>query len=215
VVIELTRLEITDSSLELGYKVRNDSDHEIWVCDKVSSMPSEVYLTYDKRTLLIRKRLDVPSHMIWRTRPASGTYRYLGSGAVHQDSMFLSFPISPKFVYASKGTETADQTVRSLVLEIGYYDGDLPALVRSIFQVADRFRFEGGDIDPAIEGTYFPGLSVRSALAGFEAVNENALDRGYVYIDYSYQALAGEKVIRIEIDGVAIPYSGRTEAGAQ
>ena len=32
VTIELTRLDVNDCVLELGYRIGNDSDHDVWVC---------------------------------------------------------------------------------------------------------------------------------------------------------------------------------------
>ena len=39
-------------------------------------------------------------------------------------------------------------------------------------------------------------------------MNRDAYDRDYIYVRYSGQALTGEKILRMEIEGVAIPYDG-------
>ena len=62
VTMEITKLEVNDSTLALSYNIRNGTDREAWVCSEVGSIPFEAFLTSDKQTLLIRKRLDVPSN---------------------------------------------------------------------------------------------------------------------------------------------------------
>ena len=205
VTIELTKLEVSDSSLELDYKITNSSDDDVWVCSKPSSIPFEVYLTHDPQTLLIRKRLDVPSTFIWSRPPAAGTYVRIVPGATQMDSMRLDLPVTPRSVYASVGPEVP-QTVRRLVLEIGYYDEDLPALVRSILDVAGNCSPQSWYVYPDFLKTYFRGLLVRNSLSGFNAINKDPYGEGRVSIEYSYQALTGEKVLRVEINGVSIRY---------
>jgi hypothetical protein len=29
----ITRFEVKDNALEIGFKIRNDADHNIWICD--------------------------------------------------------------------------------------------------------------------------------------------------------------------------------------
>jgi hypothetical protein len=217
VTLELTKLEVTDSSLELSYRVRNSSNHEVWVCSDVGRIPFELYLTHDRQTLLIRKHLSVPCYKIWHRPPAPGKYVRLGAATAQSESLRIGLPAGGQFLYTSETTEVITQTVRCLVLEIGYYNEDLPALARSICEVADRFSAEGWrlyldtvGVDPNMWHTYFRGITARGALAGFEVVNKDAVSRGYVYLDYSYEAMA-EKVLRMEINGVAIPYNGRIE----
>jgi hypothetical protein len=211
VTVELTKLEVTDSALALTYSVRNGLNRDIWVCSEVSSIPFEVFLRHDKQTLLIRKRVDVPSNITWRRPPTPGTYVRLSPGDSRPESLRIDLPVCPQFVYTNHDQTTVAQTLRRLTLEIGYYDEDLPALVRSIFEVADRFSPGVSTPDPNMLNTYFRGLAVRGALSGFDVINKEPYNQGQVYIDYSYQALTGEKVLRMEINGLAIPYNGDAE----
>lgn len=212
VTIELTKLEVTDTSLEFSYKIRNHSGHDVWVCSEVSSAPFEVFLTHDTQTLLIRKRLDVPCNAIWARPPAPGKYICLGPAEDRQDTLRIDLPVMPRFMYASQGMEVVTCTVRRLLLEIGYYDEDLPALIRRILEVADQFNAQAWSLHPDVRETYFRGLSVRSALLGFDLIDKDPYAEGYVYIYYSRQALTGEKTLRMEINGIAIPYSGPIES---
>jgi hypothetical protein len=121
-------------------------------------------------------------------------------------------PVTQQSIYASEAVEVP-QTVRRLAVEIGYYDEDLPALVRSIFDVADKFTGESWKVDPSMERMYFRGFTVRRALAAYDVINKDPYGEGRVRIDYSHQALTGEKVLRMEIDGVAIPCGGTQREG--
>lgn len=211
IAIELTKLELTDLALEFSYRIRNGSDREAWVCTEVSSIPFEMFLTPDAQTLLIRKRLDVPTSAIWRSPPAPGRYTRLKPGEDRLDTLRIDLPAATQFVYASITPEMITRTVRHLVLEIGYYGEDLPALIHSILAVADQFNIEAMYLHPELRKTYFRGLSVRSALGGFDRIDRDPYADGYVYIPYSRQALTGEKVLRMEISGIAIPYTGWIE----
>ena len=138
VTMELTGLEVGESSLVLSYTIRNGSDHDVWVCSKVSlTMPFEAFLTHDAQTFLIRKRLDVPSQSRLHASPTLGTYVRLSPGDSLADVVTIDFPAMAQVLYASIAAELVKCTARRLVLEIGYYDEDLPALVRSILEVAD------------------------------------------------------------------------------
>ena len=211
VTIELTRFEVSDSLLALDYRISNGSDHDIWVCSQPSSIPFEMYVAQDRQTLVIRKRLDVPTTAIWRRPPSPATYIRLRPGDEQAESLLIDLPATQTTIYASRGTQAA-LTVRRLAVEVGFYDEDLPALVHSIFDAVDGFVGPGLDLDPNIYKTYFRGFAVRGALSSFNVGNKDPYGDGRVYVDYSYQALTGEKVLRVEIDGVSILCHGFKDA---
>jgi hypothetical protein len=196
----------------LTYTIGNNSDHDVWVCTEVSSIPFELYLTHDRETLLIRKRLDVPTKGVWRRPPAPGTYLRIEPGAAKSEAIQIDLPAKTRSVYADIATKGVAQIVRRLAVEVGYYDTDLPALVRGIFAIADTFGLEGWTLYPDIRRIYFRGLGVRGALSAFYDMNKDPDNEGRVRIEYSHQALTGEKVLRMEINGIAIPYRGLIEA---
>ena len=213
VTIELTKLDVNDTNLELRYKIKNGTNHDVWICGGVGliAKPFEVFLAEDARTLVIRKRLDVPTHLIWRSGPPSGMYVRLSPGEERLESLSLNLPVQPNFVFVGPGRTQVTQNARFLSLEIGFYDEDLPALVRSILAEAEKFNSTIYDANMDILKDYFKGLLVRGSLGGldtFETINKDYLNKGQVVINYSYQALTGEKVLRITVDGVSIPYEG-------
>ena len=127
--------------------------------------------------------------------------------------MQIALPVSPTVLYASEYTAESAQPARRLALEIGYYDEDLPALIHNIFAVAEKSGLTIRDVPANILNTYFRGLMVRGALGGFDLVNKDPYGQGFVYIDYSYQALTGEKILRVDVNDVSIPCGGNLQSG--
>jgi hypothetical protein len=212
VTIEIAKLEVADSSLGLTYTIRNRSDHDVWICSNIGSNSLfEVFLTSDGKTLLIRKRMDVPSKVIWHRDPPPGTYVCLNSGADQTESLRMDLPIVPQFLYAAQDAPV-NCTVRRLALEVGFYDEDLPALIRDIAEIANTFSNGTWSLDSQVMRTYFRGMAARYALMYYTNKSSDAYgEGGRVYIHYSYQALTGEKVLRAEINGVSVPYVGPIE----
>ncbi|MBN2183610.1 MAG: hypothetical protein JW715_17005 [Sedimentisphaerales bacterium] len=219
VSMELTHFEITDANLELAWKIKNNTDHDVWVCDsvKVDRPKYEVFLNADLRTLQIRRRLDVPppSHT-WRYGPPTGRYVRLLPGEDMTESLVRDLPVESTILYASRSAEVTTNAA-CIALEIGYYDEDLPALVRSIIQEAEKFS---GTFNAhfTIMNDYFRGLVVKGTLGSledFDSFNKDPYNDGKVWIRYSSQALTGEKVLKINIDGVSIPYEGGVQSASQ
>jgi len=229
VAMEITELDVNDSTLTLSYNITNGTDRDAWVCSRIasyrigtdrgvplyssitSSVPFEVYLTSDKPTLLIRKRLDVPTTMMWDPGPPAGTYVRIAPGASLVDSVRIAVPVSPRLIYASREATLLAQTATRLALEIGYYDRDLPAMIRSIIAVAEKSGLAINDVPWDILNTYFRGVAVQALLRDFDRENTDPYGQGQVLIRYTSQALTGEKVLRVDVNGVSIPYRGYSE----
>jgi len=211
VTIELNKLDVNDTNLELQYKIKNNTDHDVWICDNVNKIanPFEVFLAKDAQTFVLRKRLDVPSSIIWHTQP-TGMYVRLGPGEDLFESLSLNLPVQSSFVFASAGRTRVTQNARCLTLEIGFYDEDLPGLILSIIQEADKISDLRSVAATAMTKEYFRGLLVRTRMGGLSNIIE-AHSKGQVFIDYSWQALTGEKVLQIVVDGVSIPYEGAVQ----
>ena len=213
VAMEITELAVSDSTLTLSYNIMNGTDLDAWVCTSIdSSRPFEVFLTPDRQTLVIRKRLDVPTSAIWRpSGPGPGTYVRIAPGASLADSVRIAVPVNPVFVYAGPDRTEVAQTVTGLALEIGYYRADFPALIRNILAVAEKSGLTVADVPGGLLDTYFRGLRVRSTLGGFDLVNKDPYGQGRVSVAYSQQALTDEKVLRVDVNNVSIPYKGYSE----
>ena len=213
VTMEITELDVNDVALSLTYHIRNGTDYDAWVCSSNTnfSVPFEVFLTSDKQTLLIRKRLDVPTTVLWRPPGPVGIYVRIAPGASLADSVRIALPVTPRFLYARPDTTELAQTVTRLALEIGYYDADLPAMIRDIIAVAEKSGLTIWDVPGSLLNTYFRGLRVRGILGDFDLVNKDPYGQGYVLIKYSGQALTDEKVLRVDVNNVSIPYEGHSQ----
>jgi hypothetical protein len=214
VTIEIMQLDVSDSVLTLSYKIGNGTDRDAWVCTSSgSTVPFEVFLASDKQTVLIRKRLDVPSSLVWDRRVEAGTYTRIAPGASLTDSVRVTLPVSPTSLYAITSTPESAKPPRHLALEVGYYDEDLPALVRGILAVAEKCGPTSVDVPVNLLDTYFRGLRVRAVLGFFDRDNKDPYGQGFVRIEYSRQALTGEKVLRADVNGVSIPFKKDQDTG--
>jgi len=208
VSITITKLQVNDQNLELNWKIVNHSDHDVWVLDKFYLFePSfEVYVDDDCYSLVIRRRLDVPTFKVWYSVP-EGFYVRLSPGEERSESLLLAVPLYARWLFLTKWSPVETTMIRRVVLEIGYYDEDLPELIRGILTEAEKYNPKVSDDSQGIIAQYFEGFLVYfdfKGLAGFERIYENGSDE--ISVLYSYQALKGEQVLRTTVDGVAIPY---------
>ena len=206
VTMEITKLEVDASTLALSWSIKNGSDRDAWVCTRVGPIPFEVFLASDKQTLVIRKRLDVPRTQIWDRPLRIGEYVHVAAGTSLPESVQIALPVTPSVVHAVASAPEPGQAVRRLALEIGYYDEDLPALIHSILAVAEKSGLTLLDVPDNILDTYFRGVRVRMALGSFDRLNPDPYGEGRVDILYSDQALTGEKILRVDVNDVSIPY---------
>jgi hypothetical protein len=211
--IELTKLDVNDANLELSYKIKNKTDHEVWICDDVSAyldMNFEVYLSEDEQSLLIRKRLNVPTIVQWTQWPY-GRYVLLRSGQERNESISLRMPVRPLRLFAS-GQATSDHA-RRLVVEIGFYNEDLPGMIHDIIETVEKLNcapLDPGEYASPFFVRFFKGIWIERHVfpGGLAYFKEHIYQEGneQILIPYSRQNLDGEKVLRIEVDGVHIPY---------
>jgi hypothetical protein len=133
-VIQIDSFHLAERTLRLSYRVKNVSHQDIWVCEDMYPRPTgddpqdfETRVTQD--TLWIRLRYR---HKPGLFLPATdcARYRRIGSGWSCSGAILVDIPVgnaSPidKF-YGQKMPVSASR----MVLELGYFDGDLPALVK-------------------------------------------------------------------------------------
>jgi len=211
VTIVIDRLEVTESAFELDFHVRNDSENDAWLCDStnVYGEPQfEVFLDEDGRTLVLRKRMDVPTNRMSFVQ-IKGRYVRLGPGETRRETVSLDLPVVPDVLFADVLPGEGLQELRRLVLEIGFYAEDLPGLARGILLEAARFHASGEMLDGDIVERYFSGFLLDTefgGLAGFEKSNRDSDLSKEVVIPYTYQGLKGERCARLVVDGTAIPY---------
>ncbi len=122
-------LDVNDQTLELRYKIKNDSDQDIWICKDIkiyeTGYDEEVYLDDDDETLVIRRRIDVPTYVVWAFQPVS-TYLRLRVGQDWTGTLSLTLPVHSVRLFKPKWPESGIKYAGRLVVEIGCYTKDLP-----------------------------------------------------------------------------------------
>ena len=142
VKIVLTKFDVNDTRLELGWKITNNTDHNVWICDSLHQVqPSifEMFLDKDNRTLLIRRRFNIQliEALLWKYPPVLSRYVRLLPGQEKAESQSFSLPVQPDRISA-KEYGNAEYAER-LSIEIGFYDEDLPELILKIVELSVRF----------------------------------------------------------------------------
>jgi hypothetical protein len=207
--IALTKLDVNDQSLELSSKIKNASDHEVWICDRVDfGHRFEVYMAKDDQTLMIRRRFAVPTVLLYYI-PPEGQYVRLRPDEERTESLSLMVPVQQDLVF-SVGVGTAKYATR-VVLEVGFYDEDLPELIRSILEGAEKLggaTTNIGDYDTSLIARYFEGVLIADYFGGLSGFEEYYFKDSseQLRIPYMHQVLGSEQVLSITIDGVSIPY---------
>jgi hypothetical protein len=204
--ITTIKLNIIDESFELRYEIRNRSDKDIWICKEVdidNSRQFESYLAEDRQTLVIRRRLDVPIVGIFRDQPR-GRYMRLRAGQIQTESLLLSLPVRRITVFNSRGHTNYTVYVKRLILEIGYYCGDLPAMVLHLLEGEEEAIREGRNNNLDSLRKYLGSVSYFNAAN--EDLNFESRDE-QVIIPWSNQTLNGERLLQLELNGLHLPYS--------
>jgi hypothetical protein len=212
---EAGRAPVKEVQLKLSWRIRNNTDHEVWICESINkATPSvfEEFMDTDSRTLVLRRRFGMPGRLIphERNNPA-GRYVRLRAGQERAESISIALPVTLGNLFLGEFGNA--KYAERLVLEIGYYDENLPALILEIVELAEhldinlgvgyhgfsqdvRYRFFGGPIIAFLfKSDLGFGPNVRSAEAN-----------GEMWMFHMGGIHMGEKVLRIEVDNVSIPY---------
>jgi hypothetical protein len=217
VVIKLIKLDMNDQTLELHWKIKNSSDHNVWICDSIDTHPGfpdfEVFMDGNNQTLVIRRRFDLPV-AVTLDGFLKGRYMRLRSGEERVESLTLHMPASlERYFEAEIGRA---EYARSLALEIGFYDEDLRELILNIVGVAEKLNCADPIIPPldiddiGIRDHYFAGLIIARTFNSknwpyFKETVEGGGEE--ILIPHMGQIFKAEQVLKIRLDGVSIPYS--------
>ncbi|MBN1362386.1 MAG: hypothetical protein JW993_17455 [Sedimentisphaerales bacterium] len=218
--IALTKFDVTDTSLELSWRIRNDTDHDVWICDRlVAGLPSEVesIAGEDGKTLLLRRRFDLPQQEITWEHARQAYYVRLRPDREKVESCSLPVPVPQYPVFGPLYAHGA--YADRLTLEIGYYDEDLPGLILKMVDLAEQLGCDTslqsplyGSADPTgFLQRFFAGLMIARGfhLDSWAYFRNSVMSGGdEVILPYMWQALNGERVLRVTIDPVTIPYKG-------
>ncbi|MEN6427047.1 MAG: hypothetical protein ABFE13_16960 [Phycisphaerales bacterium] len=203
--------KVTDKVLEIRYQIKNESPHDAWICEDISVLLNdydfEAYMAEDRETLLIRRRLDVdPCKPV--AAPPHGRYLRLPEGQSRSESLFLRLPVEARFFWRSPASERS-ACAKRLVLEIGYYSGDLPGMIRRIIEEPGSPQTIYGT-DGIPQGVTPPLKDWFKSILYFNWYNwpnQNVWHRDEeIQIPWTGSTRIGERVLRIALDGLEIPY---------
>lgn len=220
VTVALRKFDMTDQTLELQCETANGSDHDVWICesietDALGSLSHAPWMEPDGRTLVIRRRLGLePRISTGRPLRLRGQYVRVTPGQRHTAPFTMDLPVLRSAVFASGAGGVTGST--RLIVEIGFYDEDLPRKVHSILEMADRL---GCVLPPLNEMSaeemnilfqYFGGVWIfgtfKGGVTGFDAFYQEGSDS--VEIPWEWPIDKDESLLKIVVDGVSVPCAG-------
>ncbi len=212
--IVVTGLETNDYILMLRYEINNDSEQEVWICEDIAVFQDEfdfeTYLAEDGHTLLIRRRLDVREVGSSLYAPPHGRYVRLSPGQIRTESLFLPLPVYPRRVFRWGAKPNGTVNAKRIAIEIGYYAGDMPNMIFSMLEEAEKStnkRPVSYPIYPTNIKEWFGGRWL------FNEISEWLRDRDEeIVIPWTGGIRMGEKVSQIVIDGQRIPYEEKHDS---
>ena len=221
VKVVLTKLDVNDQTIEVGLKIINNTDHDVWVCNGYERAGGSIryferFMGKDDKTLVLRRRYNLM--LTWLERediPRNFRYLRLRPGEEKAESHSFTLPVTPLSVFLLSPKGNAESAQR-MAIEIGFYDEDLRALILGVVDMAERM----GCDDSAISAVRLSGpqsLYFRF-FGGFQIARlfttENITyfrdsvtsDGDEILMPPMDQSLNGEQVLRIEVDNLPISY---------
>lgn len=203
--INLIELNISDKIFEMFYEIKNDTKNDIWICEDIAvfqyESDFEVYLAEDNQTLQISRRLEIESQV----KPYiihCGRYIRIQAGQIRAESLLLPLPIQSRIKYRPFRKSDILNTKR-LSLQIGYYSGDLPDVIRGILEKAEddkenanrNFDLIRQHIGSSLVFNWLNSLCTNGRHAGEEII-----------IPWIQNRVLGEKALELTLDNVNLPY---------
>ncbi|MGB2864199.1 MAG: hypothetical protein WBC05_12790 [Sedimentisphaerales bacterium] len=211
VKIVLTMLDVNDQRLELSFKIINNTDHDVWICDRYVDR----FMDKDDRTLVLRMRYNLSNEgVMWEFPFPRFRYSRLRPGQEKVKSISLPLPVKPDALFETSLGNA--EYAKRLAVEIGYYDEDLPGLILDIVEMAEKLNCDGSAISPwepsstqRLYHRFFGGVKIAGFFnsESFTYFRDSVTAGGdEIIAPYLFQTLNGEQVLRIEVDNVSIPY---------
>jgi hypothetical protein len=155
------------------------------------------------------RRLDVPPNPRLEFSAYYGRYVRMRPGQIQMESISLPIPVRffPEYV-GERGIQGVEYAKR-LIIEIGYYSGDLPEFVRGILKEEEKTPRRKPIVYPIFPTTLIEFFGDFGLLT-FNEFNEFLRSRDdEVLIPYTNQMLKGEQVLRMTVDDLRIPYEDK------
>ncbi|MCL5279776.1 MAG: hypothetical protein M1376_07710 [Planctomycetes bacterium] len=197
--------KVSADTFEWHYQIRNDSAQDIWVCGNLEIHCCEVHLAHDNETLLIQRRLNLPAERLPGLQPF-GRYVRLRKGETRTELVSFSLPIQPEYVVSQRRQERPLEHATHVVLEIGYYAGDLLGMILNSVHEAEMYSRK---YPPYLAPEkYDPSYHLGGTTEAFLGLNNEgrASKSEWISVPYTWQTFKGERTLRLAADGVRIPY---------
>lgn len=207
--ITVTNLDMTHENLKLSYEIRNESKQHIWILAGLGTfdVDTSVFMEKDGRTLLIRRRLDVP--FSGGGNIVHGRYVLLHAGQTQTESVALTIPVYSEHGFAGKRNAEGLEYATRLSIEIGYYTEDLPGMIRGILEKADKIGNKINTRDEEVIRFYFKGSLYYNKIS--EILKQRDEE---ILVPYTYQWFKGEKVLHAIVENLRIPYEEKVDRSA-
>ncbi len=219
VKIVLTKLDVNDQTLEVGLKIINNTDHDVWICNGYEYPDGSIcyfgrFMDKDNKTLVLRRRYNLT--LTWLERnavPRNFRYLRLHPGQEKAESHSFTLPVTPLSVFLSSPKGNAESAQR-LAIEIGFYDEDLRALILDVVDMAERIGYDDSAISSLWQSgpltyyyRFFGGFGITTSFKNTSYFRDSVTSDGdEILMPPMNKTLNGEQVLRIEVDNVSIPY---------
>ena len=209
VVINMRSVNVDEQRLLLCYEVRNSSPTDVWICTTIDDEyeDAEVYAEEGGQALVVRRRLDVPASALF-SQPPSGRYVRLRAGQSRTESALVPIPVQCHTLFADADSTTGIASATKIIVEIGYYGGDLPRTIRETLEKAEKAGTKSA-LKSADVRSYLGSLS---AFFNFKNRGLRARD-DIIVVPYSFQTFPGERVARTVVADQKIPYARQNVSG--
>ncbi len=212
--IYLTKFDVNDTRLELGWKIKNDTDHDVWICASLRAGGStvfEYFLDKDAKTLVIRRRFSLRKDIEWEFPFYRARYERLRPGEERVEAFPFSVPVRPFYIMELPHANA--EYAQRLAVEIGFYDEDLAGLISNVAGVAEKLACDPtidtrilDENDMMITDRFFGGWGVARIFRDPDIRNAVTSGADQIIIPYVGQSLNGEQVLRLVIENVSIRY---------
>jgi hypothetical protein len=219
VKIELTHLDVNDTNLEVGFKIINNTDHDVWICNGYEYPDGDIcyfgrFMDKDNKTLVLRRRYNLT--LTWLERnavPRNFRYLRLSPGQAKAESHSFNLPVTPLSIFLPSTQGNAESAQR-MAIEIGFYDEDLRALILDVVDMAERIGYDDSAISSLWQSgpltyydRFFGGFGITTSFKNTSYFRDSVTSDGdEILMPPMQQSLNGEQVLRIEVDNVSIPY---------
>ena len=199
--LNITQVKSVTDSIKFEWIIKNTSKQDIWICEDIIAFYEgdlEVLVREEEQTLLIRRRLNVPTTIYFDEIPI-GRYVLISSGETLEEEISLHLPIKSSPVLESINLSDTPKlvTLKKVRLEIGFFNEPLRNLVdKEIAKVLNNPIEETGDYTEDENS-----LMERDNALALEVVNRNS-DKNVVFIPLVWSALDKEQMLATEIEGL-------------